>query len=366
MLTPKLLLLFALLPATSQSQTIPTTYTITEIQSLFFPDINLTYYRDASRAAIDQSYPPRDGKPRGYHIRTLFDLNAHTQYTWDLIDTSGGCGVATFSGDWGDPFVMSASMMTPDPKQTIKRSGPITVNGFVTNVIEATSPDGVIKIWQDPKTGLIIKATTTPTGHPATTFIEVKQLSLAALPASTFAMPAICAAAAAAPRPPTEQQRIAAETGDTATNYSNAIMPPASKDSCSAFIRMMRAPSTPNGDMQPILTDFQIAIDPHVDQQHSAQYITGVRQDGTVSYSGGDIHELTAQLHNGVLRVDNVPEYFQIATHFRNGGDASALIYRHCAGPQTVLLYIVKDPSDLSTGADWLWATAGKFATSPH
>ena len=355
----KLLLLFATL--TAQSQTIPTTYTITETQSLIFPNINFIYYRDGSKALMDQSYPPRDGNPRGFHVRTLYDLNAHTQYTWDLIDPSGGCGAATFSGDWGDPFVMSAAMMVPNPKQTIKRSGPATVNGIVTNVLEASSPDGVIKVWQDPKTGLIIKAVMTPPDKPTTTAIEVKQFSLAAPPASTFAMPAVCAAAAAAPRPPTEQQRIAAETNDTAANYSNAIMPPASKNSCSIFIRMIHAET-----MQPILTDFQIAIDPHVDQQHTAQYITGVHQDGTVSYSGGDLHELTSQIHNGVLRVDNVPEYFQIAAHFRDGGDESALIYRHCAGPQTVLLFVVKDPNNLSAGADWLWAAAGKFATPPH
>ncbi len=360
MLAPKLLLLFATLSSQSQTTT-PTTYTITETQSLIFPDINFIYYRDGAKALMDQSYPPREGNPRGYHVRTLYDLNAHTQYTWDLVDTAGGCGVATFTGDWGDPFVMSAAMTTPDPKQTVKRSGPVTINGIVTNVLEATDPVGVIKIWQDPKTGLVIKAQMTPTGKPPNTTIEVKQFSLAAPPASTFAMPAVCAAAAAAPPPPTEQQRIAAETGDTAANYSNAIMPPASKNSCSAFIRVMSATT-----MQPILTDFQIAIDLKVDQQQPAQYITGVRQDGTVSYSGGALHELTSQLQNGILRVDNVPEAFQIATHFRDGGDASALIYRHCAGPQTVLLYVVKDPNDLSAGADWLWATAGKFATPPH
>lgn len=360
----KLLLLFAAL--TAQSQTIPSTYTITEVQSLIFPDINFIYYRDGSKALMDQSYLPRDGNPRGYHVRTLYDLNAHTQYTWDLIDTSGGCGVATFTGDWGDPFVMSAAMMAPDPKQTIKRSGPVTVNGIVTNVVEATSPDGVIKVWQDPRTGLIIKAQNTPPGKLTETVIEVKKLSLAAPPASTFAMPAICAAAAAAPAPPTEQQRIAAETSDAAANYSNAIMPPSSKNSCSIFIRMMRAPSTPQDTMQPILTDFQIAIDPNIDQQHPAQYITGVHQDGTVSYSGGDLHELTSQINNGVLRVDNVPEFFQISAHFRNGGDESALIYRRCASPQTVLLFVVKDPNDPSAGADWLWATSGKFSTPPH
>jgi hypothetical protein len=364
MRTPKLLLLLATL--TAHSQTPPTTYTITETQSLIFPDINFTYSRDGSKALMDQSYPPRDANPRGYHVRTLYDLNAHTQYTWDLIDPSGGCGAATFSGDWGDPFVMSAAMTTPDPKQTVKRSGPETVNGIVTNVLEATDTNGQIKIWQDPKTGLIIKAVMAPTGKPATTAIEVKQFSLAAPPASTFAMPAVCAAAAAAPQAPTEQQRIAAETGDTAANYSNATSPSMSKNSCSIFIRVMREPSTPNDAMQPILTDFQIAIDPHVDLEHTAQYVTGVHQDGTVSYSGGDLHELTSQIHNGVLRVDNVPEYFQISTHFRDGGDESALIYRHCASPQTVLLYVVKDPNDLSTGADWLWANAGKFATPPH
>ena len=41
---------------------------------------------------------------------------------------------------------------------------------------------------------------------------------------------------------------------------------------------------------------------------------------------------------------------------------ASALIYRNCIAPQTVLLLVVKNPAKVTDGADWLWAKSGKFA----
>jgi len=62
-----------------------------------------------------------------------------------------------------------------------------------------------------------------------------------------------------------------------------------------------------------------------------------------------------------------VPASFDLEMTFAGGnkGASSALLYRKCAGPQTVLLYVVKNPDKVSDGADWMWVKSGKFATVP-
>jgi len=60
-----------------------------------------------------------------------------------------------------------------------------------------------------------------------------------------------------------------------------------------------------------------------------------------------------------------VPAVFDVEITFAGGnkGASSALIYRHCSGPQTVFLFVVKNPNQISDGADFLWVKSGKFAT---
>jgi hypothetical protein len=41
------------------------------------------------------------------------------------------------------------------------------------------------------------------------------------------------------------------------------------------------------------------------------------------------------------------------------------MLYRKCAGSQTVLLFVAKNPDKVSDGADWMWVKAGKLATVP-
>lgn len=77
------------------------------------------------------------------------------------------------------------------------------------------------------------------------------------------------------------------------------------------------------------------------------------------------MQELTAQLQNGVLRIDNAPALFDLETAFGEGGESSAAIRRDCFGPQTVLLYVVKNLNNVSEGGDWLWVKSGKYATVP-
>jgi hypothetical protein len=121
--------------------------------------------------------------------------------------------------------------------------------------METDTPDGKAQVWVEEKYGLVIKLSIAPkTGQPLT-MVEVKQLSLAKPAASVFVLPPACAEAAKAPRVPTEAERIAAETGDNAQDFTDAMMPPPSENSCSVALRVVHA-----GSMEPI-TGFQIAID---------------------------------------------------------------------------------------------------------
>jgi len=335
----------------------PETYSITETNSMMGLDITMQIYRDGSKAVVDQSYGPREGSPKGVHTRTLYDLHTQQNYTWNLMDASALCGGGTFSGDWGDPFAASAAMNADMAKRQPKEIGTETLNGIATKILEVAVPDNQAKLWVDEKYGLIIKGQMTGISGQPQTILEVKQLSFAKPPASVFVLPAACAQAAAAPRVPTEAERIAAETGGHAEDFSNAIMPPPSQSSCTVLFRILRADT-----MEPMTSGFQVALDTQVDLDHPASYSTGLGADGRATFSGGGLHEVTGQLRNGVLRVENTPPHFNVDIYFGKGGDSSALIYRQCFGPQTTLLFVVKNPEKLSDGGDWLWVKSGKFA----
>jgi hypothetical protein len=132
-------------------------------------------------------------------------------------------------------------------------------------------------------------------------------------------------------------------------------MPPASKNACTVLLKVVHA-----GSMAPITTGFQVAIDTTVDIEHPANYVMGMSNTGRTTFSGGGLHEITGQMHNGVVQLGNVPAQFEMELAFGKGGDSSALIYRQCFAPQTTLLLVVKNPDKLSDGARWLWLKSGK------
>ena len=265
------------------------------------------------------------------------------------------CIAGTFSGAWGDPFADSIAEMADLVKQNPKQVGTETVNGIATNIFEIEQPTKA-RIWLDTKYGEAVKMQIAQPGEQPEITSEIKQISFAAPPASLFVLPADCAAAAAAPRVPTESERIAAETGGNAADFANALYPPGSDNSCTVLYRVGRA-----GSMEPIASGFQVAVDTTFDPQHPPSYTTGAGAHAT--FSGGGIHDVTAQMQNGVLRIDNAPKVFYLDTYFGTAGDSSALIYRHCFAPQTVLLKVVENPAKTSDGGDWLYVKSGKYAT---
>ncbi len=187
-------MLFVVLRSPAQYAKPPETYFVTENNSMMMEGMVVTTYRDRSKVLKDTSIPRRAGSPKGFHVRTLYDLQARKQYTWDLIETSRPCGGATFSGDWGDPFAFSAQLLSEFAKGKPKVVGRETINGIAAKVEEFSGPpgQGKAKIWLDEKYGLIIKWEIIPANGPANTNLEVKQLSFARPAASVFVLPPAC------------------------------------------------------------------------------------------------------------------------------------------------------------------------------
>jgi len=331
----------------------PTQYSVTQINGMFGKPVTVKIYRDGDRVVMD--HPDN-------HIRALYNLKTHSNLGWDSKDSSSGCSNGRFEGDWGDPFTVADIDDVIQSAKIVPTND--TVNGAPTKVYEVVEPQSKarIKIWREPKYGLVMKAEMTPPGGAATTIIETKEFSFAKPPASLFVLPALCAnAGTPPPPPPTPDQHFAAETGDAGGSFVDATLPPNSPDSCTMAMRFVKA-----GTMQP-LSDFQVALDLQYDLEKPPHYVMGGSPSGRTVFSGGHLKEYTPQLQNGVLRIPNVPPYFDFEITFAGGnkGAGSSLIYRRCFGPQTVLLYVVKNPDDLSQGADAIWVKSGKFAAVP-
>src|ERR1019366_3916555 len=98
------------------------------------------------------------------------------------------------------------------------------------------------------------------------------------------------------------------------------------------------------------------------DLNHPTSYQMGSGPGGRATFSGGGLKEVTSQLRNGVLRIDDAPEQFDMEMGFSSGGFTSALIHRQCFGPQTVLLHVV-NPDNTGDGTNWwVWVKSGKYA----
>jgi hypothetical protein len=184
-------------------------------------------------------------------------------------------------------------------------------------------------------------------------------VSFAKPPASVLAVPAACSGVKA---PPTEAEKIAAATGGNAADFANAVLAPASPstNACTVLFRVVRS-----GSMAPVASGFQVAVDKTVDMDHPAAYKMGSGAGGHATFSGGGLQDLTSQMRNGVLRIDDASAHFDLEVAFANGAFGSALIHRQCFAPQTVLLYVVNPDNPSEEGHYWLWVKSGKYATVP-
>jgi hypothetical protein len=88
-----------------------------------------------------------------------------------------------------------------------------------------------------------------------------------------------------------------------------------------------------------------------------------VHNDGTETFSGGGIHEITNMVHNGVVSLGTPPADFMLDVNLiRPGhGSGAGLVYRQCFAPTTV----VKDYGGPTESSDFLWVKSGKYAVPP-
>ncbi len=293
-----------------------TAYTIVETNSMFGDPVTMTVYRNGSKAVVDNVHGTT-------HTRSLYDLAAHTQQSWDLAAVPASCSNGTFSGDWGDPYATMTEL------KAAKQTGTETINGVATKTLELDIPGGKAKAWVDAN-GLVMKLQMGQGSDPMKTMLEVTRVTMTAPPASLFVLPASCAAEIAATPPPPK----------IAPDFVKAIMPPGERKSgpCSVSFRVMKGDAADANSLQPVTTGFKMSMGP----------------------AEQPMHDVTAQVRNGVLRIDNAPDSFNLGVDFANGS-SFGLIYRQCFSPQTVLLLIVKNPAKVTDGADWFWVKSEKF-----
>lgn len=347
------LAMFGILAFASQvaAQTPPTAYTITS--AVEGPEQGtMTVNRSGSMVLMEL-------KRGASRTLTLYDLTAKTSSSWIPGATPAVCSAGTFSGDWGDPFAMTAELSGSIAKGELKAAGSETLNGIATKVYTGTTQGASLKAWFDEKDGLVIRATMSAPGGASMTMADIRSVSFTPPAASLFALPAGCGAAKPALTP---AQVIADETGDSGDNFVNGMYGPGSKNSCSIVVRVVASKT-----MAPITGRWQIAIDTTYNVDSPPAYKFGVRNDGTATFSGGGMREITGQIQNDMVRIDNPPAYFNLSLNVVQPGHGAgdALVYRQCFAPVTMLYYVLKDVGDPGQGGDFLYARAGKYAAVP-
>lgn len=304
--------------ASAQYAPPPLSYTLVQQNSLFGPATTTSVYRDGSKAAIDLVQP-------GTHVRSVYDLKAHTSISWDASQAAAECGNGTFTGDWGDPFVAAAGIMDDLNKQHPTPAGIETVNGVSAKVSEFVmeGATGKSKVWIDPKYGMIMRILMAqPGGAPKVAF-ETTQMTFAAPPAAMF----VPACKAAAPLP-TDDDKIAAIMGGPGSDYAFANKGEPTNGGCMILFHVVRA-----GSMTPVTSGFQVFVD----------------------------GKQVPVLPNGLTRLVNMPKQFELDVRVPDGGSFTPIV-RQCNKPQTTLLLVVKNWDKLGQGADFLWVKSGKFA----
>lgn len=358
MSTPRVLACLGLLASAAllSAQTAPTDYIIT--QSVGGSGGTSITYRSGSKVLVDFAQAAQAGTPAS-RSSTLYDLAAGISTSWDPTASPIQCNVAHFSGDWGDPFAMMGEISDDIAKGALKPSGTGTLDGIAIQIYAGSDQGQDIKAWIDQKDSLVIRVQVSAPNTPPMTMVDVTKVSFTTPPASRFDIPAACAGIKP---PPSASDLIADETGDDAANYVNGMYGPGSKNNCSVVLRVVNAKT-----MTPI-SKIQVAIDTSIyPDDGPPSYTFGVGTDGTTSYSGGHILEITNRVHNGIVRLGLPPDRFYLGVNLiqPGRGGSMGLVYRQCFAPTTVLLYVVKDYLQPDESGDFLWVKAGKYATPP-
>jgi len=345
----------------ARTQTPPTAYTIMEGVNGGATAGTTTIYRNGSKVLMEFNQPA-SGLTPATRTLTLYDLPSGTNWSWNPADNPIQCNAGRFAGDWGDPFGMIGELSDDIKKGELKPSGTETLAGVTTTLYVGKSDGSDIKAWLDQKDGLVIKViASTPGGQPMT-LADIRRVIFAPPSATHFNLPPGCAGVKPAPMP---AEIIAAETGDSAANFVRGDTGPGSTNTCTIALHVVQAKT-----MAPVTRKWQVAIDTanQIGIPNPPAYTFGVGNDGTATYSGGGIHEVTNQVHNGVLRIVNPPASFALDINVitPGHGTSSGGVYRQCFGPVTNLYFVMADQNDPSKPpTEFLYAKSGKYAAAP-
>ena len=307
---------------------------------------------------VDQTIPrgEMEEDPKPTPIRTLFYLDTKRSVSWDPVDESVPCKRSNFTADdWEDPFAGGASLTDKE----VKHVGKATILGFSTIVLESTDDRLLaIKEWVDPRTGLILKAELfSPEVGKTKPFSEVTDLSLTPPPASTFEVPARCSVFGIVPETRKQPEADSKETGSLGKWTWNAMIGPASRNSCTMLFRVIGMGGKDWNT--PITKRIQVAVDLAATEP-APRYGARLDDEGHATFSGRQLHEVQPEGSSGMYRVDNVPEQFVIDVEFGRNGSAAARVYRQCSEPETVLQYQAS-PADIQKGGMWEWVKPGLY-----
>lgn len=177
----------------AQTPPAPTSYSVSEIFSAYVDGEILQIGRDGQKATVEQEIAPQGADIRGSHSRAYYDLAAGKSYTLDLIDPSKPCGPSSISGDWGDPFAVSADLAAEMAKYRAADVGTDSISGIMTKILDATTPQGEVRVWIEPATGLVMKWEVDAPHGPPKVMLLVTAFSITPPPPEDLAPPAKCA-----------------------------------------------------------------------------------------------------------------------------------------------------------------------------
>jgi len=182
----------------AQSPAEPTAYTVT-VRFYITGTAQRTTYRLGSKVVVDAV--PSAGIPPSptpaAPTRTLYFLDSGQSLSWEPANAASACTRSSFLGDaWLDPFSGLADFAVPGVTQASAE----TIHGIETKILVSKAKPG-IRLWVDPKTGLMLKAEfTPPSSDKAITYFEVNEVHLEPPAAALFEIPALCASEPKVPK----------------------------------------------------------------------------------------------------------------------------------------------------------------------
>jgi hypothetical protein len=145
--------------------------------------------RNGSREVVEVT-----GASGGYHLRQLYDFQAHRVYTIDL--NGNRCTTQEYTSAYApvqhDPIGGAAEMARQ--ARSLQTIGRETVNGIAARLVEAPldGTKGKYRIWLDEEFGFPVKQTVILGSNSKRLLFEMRQLSYAPSPSTLFTPPAEC------------------------------------------------------------------------------------------------------------------------------------------------------------------------------